>query len=115
MSRKGRSAGAEQCAQENAKDMAKADKRRKLEKERADAQRKKTVVLFRSGKLKLKKAKPLIGILAPFSSPAHQPAIRRNDVMTDEPSTFKKSTPYIPAGGRHRLGMSAGYHPPHCS
>jgi hypothetical protein len=58
MSKKGRSAGAQKRAQEKANDMAKAEKRRKLEKERADAQRKKTAELLRSGKLKKKKPSP---------------------------------------------------------
>lgn len=65
MSKKGRSAGAQKRALEKAKDMAKAEKRRRLEKERADAQRKKTAELLRSGKLKLKKAKPQIVVSIP--------------------------------------------------
>lgn len=88
MSKKGRSAGAQKRAQEKAKDMAKAEKRRKLEKERADAQRKKTAQLLRSGKLK--KAKPKTGLFALFSSLPNQPAIRRIDVVTDQHTTIKK-------------------------
>lgn len=90
MSKKGRSAGAQKRAQEKAKDMAKAEKRRMLEKERAGTQRKKTAELLRSGKLKLKKAKPQKGVFALFSSLPHQPAIRRIDVVTDEHTTLKK-------------------------
>jgi hypothetical protein len=89
-SKKGRSAGAQKRAQEKAKDMTKTAKRRKLEKERADAQRKKTAELLRSGKLKLKKAKPQTGLFALSSSLRHQPAIRRIDVVTDEHTTLKK-------------------------
>jgi len=89
MSKKGRSAGAQKRALEKAKDMAKAEKRRKLEKERADAQRKKTAELLRSGKLKLTKAKHQIGVFALSSSLPHQPAIRRTDVVTDEHTTLK--------------------------
>ncbi|EGH71124.1 hypothetical protein [Pseudomonas syringae] len=90
MSKKGRSAGVQKRAQEKAKDMAKAEKRRMLEKERADTQRRKTAELLRSGKLKLKKAKPHKGVFALFSSLPHQPAIRRIDVVTDEHTTLKK-------------------------
>lgn len=90
MSKKARSAGAQKRAQEKAKDMAKAEKRRKLEKERADAQRKKTAELLRSGKLKLKKAKPQTGVFALFSSLPNKPAIRRIDVVTDQHTTLKK-------------------------
>ncbi len=90
MRKKGRSAGAQKRELEKAKDMAKAEKRRRLEKERADAQRKKTAELLRSGKLKLKKAKPQAGVFALFPSLPHQPAIRRIDVVTDEHTTLKK-------------------------
>jgi len=90
MSKKGRSAGAQKRAQEKAKDMAKAEKRRRLEKERGDAQRKKTAELLQNGKLKLNKAKPQIGVFALVSSLPHQPAIRRIDVVTDEHTTLKK-------------------------
>lgn len=86
MSKKGRSAG----AQEKAKDMAKAEKRRNPEKEWADAQRKKTAQLLRSGKLKLKKAKPKTGLFALFSSLPNQPAIKRIDLVTDRHTTIKK-------------------------
>lgn len=90
MSQKGRSAGAQERAQEKAKDMAKAEKRCRLEIERAAAQRKKTAELIRSGKLKPNKAKSQTGVFALFSSLPHQPAIRRIDVVTDEHTTLKK-------------------------
>lgn len=90
MSKKGRSAGAQNRDREREKDLQKAEKRRALERERADAQRKKTVALMRSGKLKLKKAKPQKGLFSMMSSLPNQPAIRREDVIIDKNTSSKK-------------------------
>ncbi|MGO0109992.1 hypothetical protein GVN15_13515 [Pseudomonas putida] len=90
MSKKAPSAGARNRERERKKDLQKAEKRRVLEKERADAQRKKTVALMRSGKLKLKKAKPRKGLYSMISSLPNQPAIRREDVVIDKNTNSKK-------------------------
>ncbi|HDS0942040.1 hypothetical protein RDI61_01590 [Pseudomonas plecoglossicida] len=92
MSKKARSAGAQNRAAERKKDLQKAEKRRALERERAEAQRKKTVELIRSGKLKLKKAKPQKGLHSLASSLPHQSPIRREDVVIDE-NTRPKNVP----------------------
>lgn len=92
MSKKARSAGTQKRANEKKRDLEKAEKRRALERERADAQRKKTVELIRSGKLKLKKAKPQKGLHSLVSSLPHQPPIRREDVVIDQ-NTRPKEEP----------------------
>ncbi|MBC3484703.1 hypothetical protein HU750_03385 [Pseudomonas sp. SWRI50] len=96
MSKKARAAGTQKREKEKEKCLQKAENRRALERERADAQRKKTVALIRSGKLKLKKAKPKNGLYGLLSSLSGQPSIRREDVVIDkhtdskrEPNQFK--------------------------
>ena len=89
MSKKARSTGAQNRKQERERDLAKAEKRRILERERADTQRKKTVEHLRSGKLKLKKSKPGKGLFSMLSSLPHQSTIRREDVVIDEHTSLK--------------------------
>lgn len=90
MSKKARSAGTQKRDKEKERDLQKAEKRRALEKERRDAQRKKTVELMRNGKLKLKKAQPQKGVYSLHSSLPDQPAIRREDVVIDKNTSVKK-------------------------
>ncbi|WP_415260918.1 hypothetical protein [Pseudomonas chlororaphis] len=90
MSKKSRNTGAKNRNQERERDLAKAEKRRVLEKERSNAQRKKTVELLRSGKLKAKKNKPEKGVFSIFSSQCNPPIIRREDVVIDEYTSLKK-------------------------
>ncbi|WP_280314242.1 hypothetical protein [Pseudomonas sp. BN605] len=75
---------------ERKKDLQKAEDRRALERDRANAQRKKIVALMRSGKLKLKKAKLQKGLYSMMSSLPNQPVIRREDVVIDENTNSKK-------------------------
>lgn len=63
---------------------------RVLEKERAEAQLKKTIAYLRSGKIKLKKFKPRKGVLSMFSLLPNQPKIRREDVVIDQQTSSKK-------------------------
>lgn len=90
MSKKARNTGAKNRNQERERDLAKAEKRRLLEKERSDAQRKKTVELLRSGKLKANKNKPGKGAFSIFASLYNPPVIRREDVVIDEHTLLKK-------------------------
>ncbi|AJQ46899.1 MULTISPECIES: hypothetical protein [Pseudomonas] len=90
MSKKARSAGTQKREKEKEKDLQKADRRRALERERADAQRKKTVALMRSGKLKLKKAKPEEELYSMMPSVPNQSAIRREDVVIDKNTDSRK-------------------------
>lgn len=76
--------------QEQERDVAKAEKRRALEKERVEARRKKTVEYLRSGRLKLKKGKPAKGLFSMLSTLPNQPVIRREDVVIDEHTSSKK-------------------------
>lgn len=90
MSKKTKSGGAQRRQQEKEKDLAKAEKRRALEKERAAAQLKKTVNFLRSGKAKLKKSKPKQGVLSIFTSLPCQPKIKRENVVIDAHTSPKK-------------------------
>ncbi|WP_313323351.1 hypothetical protein [Stutzerimonas nitrititolerans] len=90
MSKKARSGGAQKRQQEKERDLAKAEKRRALEKERAAAQLKKTVELLRSGKAKLKKSKCKSEAPSMFSSLSQQTIIRREDVVIDKHTSPKK-------------------------
>lgn len=103
MSKKSRSTGAKNRNQERERDLAKAEKRRALEKERSDAQRKKTVELLRSGKLKAKKNKPEKGVFSMFSSLYNPPKIRRQDVVIDEHTALKKES------NKYRLEGDTGW------
>ncbi|OLU35689.1 MULTISPECIES: hypothetical protein [Pseudomonas] len=95
MSKKAKSGGAQKRQQEKERDLAKAEKRRALEKERAAEQLKKTVKFLRSGKVKLKKSKQKQGVLSTFTSMPCQPKIRREDVVIDEHTSPKKEqNPY---------------------
>lgn len=90
MSKKSRSTGVKNRNQERERDLAKSEKRRALEKERSNAQRKKTAEFLRSGKLKAKKNKPGKGVFSIFSSLINTPIIRREDVVIDEHTSSKK-------------------------
>lgn len=86
MSKKRKSAGAQDRDAQRAKDLAKAEKHRALEKERASDRRKQIVERLRSGELKIKKladqsSRPVI----PCSRP-----IRKDGVVMDEHTTLKK-------------------------
>ncbi|UVK81243.1 hypothetical protein LOY46_16885 [Pseudomonas sichuanensis] len=95
MSKKARSSGFQNREKEKEKDINEAEKRRAMEVERRDAQRKKTVELMRNGKLKLKKTKPQKGLYSLRSLLPDQPAIRREDVVIDENTSSKKEpNPY---------------------
>lgn len=84
------SAGAQKRRKEQEKDLAKAEKRRALEKARAEGNRKRTMELIRSGQIKLAKTKPSSGIFGLHTSLPNLPRVRRDDVVLDEHTTPKK-------------------------
>ncbi|ATV20821.1 hypothetical protein CFN58_05495 [Pseudomonas avellanae] len=90
MRKKARNTGEKNRNQERERDLAKAEKRRALEKERSDAHRKKTAELLRSGKLKINRKQPEKGVFSIFSSRLNPPKIRREDVVIDEHTSLKK-------------------------
>mgnify|MGYP000309314851 CR=1 FL=1 len=90
MSKKAKSGGAQKRQQEKERNLAKAEKRRALEKERAAVQLKKTVEFLRSGKAKFKKSRNQNEAPSMLSSLPQQQIIRREDVVIDAHTSPKK-------------------------
>nr|WP_256995997.1 hypothetical protein [Pseudomonas aeruginosa] len=78
--------------QQLAQDLAKAEQRRELEKERAAEQRKKLIQHLRSG-AKLKKIRQKKGELNLFSSSPGPARVRREDVIIDVHTNSRKPLP----------------------